>query len=116
LGQRIVPDALRAAGFAVVVHDEVFPPGTPDRVWLARAGREGWLVLTKDKRIRYRALERDALRRAGVGAFVVTGKNLSGIEIAQAVIRAMPRMLRMAKKTPRPFVATVSAGGAVTHL
>jgi hypothetical protein len=39
LGRRIVPGALREAGFEVVAHDDRFPPGTPDATWLAEAGR-----------------------------------------------------------------------------
>jgi len=116
IGRRIVPTALRAAGLRVVVHDDRFPPGTLDEDWLAEAGRLDWLVLTKDKRIRYRQIERRALERAGVGAFVFTGKDLTGEEMAQAIVKALPKILRFARKTPRPFIATVTAGGTVTRL
>lgn len=87
LGGRIVPEALRAAGLAVVAHDERFAPGTPDDVWLRESGQRGWLVLTKDKRIRYRQTERHALREAGVGTFVFVGKDLTAAEIVQAYYR-----------------------------
>jgi hypothetical protein len=41
LGRHIVPDALRAAGEQVRVHDEEFEPGTADGV--AGSGRRGRL-------------------------------------------------------------------------
>jgi hypothetical protein len=53
LGRRIVPAALRDAGFAVVTHDEMFSDDTSDEEWLAEAGARGWVVLMKDDRIRY---------------------------------------------------------------
>jgi 5S rRNA maturation endonuclease (ribonuclease M5) len=107
---------LRAAGVHVVVHDDRFPPGTVDEVWLAEAGRQNWFVLTKDRRIRYRQIERRALELAGVGAFVLTGKDLTGEEMAQAIVKALPKIRRLAKKTPRPFIATITTGGTVARL
>ena len=116
LGRRIVPEALRREGVQVVAHDDRFGPGTPDAVWLEEAGRHGWLVLTKDKRIRYRENERRALQRAGVAAFVFVGKDLTGEEIAKALVVALPRMIRTANQTRRPFIATVTPRGTVRLL
>jgi hypothetical protein len=53
--------ALIAAGVAAITHDSVFAQDTPDEEWLTRAGYEGWVVLTKDKLIRKRPIEREAL-------------------------------------------------------
>jgi PIN like domain len=53
------------------VHDEEFEPGTADAVWLHRAGVEGWLVLTKDSKIRYHSNETGVLLAAKVRAFVL---------------------------------------------
>ena len=116
LGYRIVPDAIRRKGAEVIAHDDRFEPGTPDAVWLEEAGRQGWIVLTKDKKIRYRENERRALQRARVAAFVVVGKNLTGEEIAKALVLALPRMIRATHRTPRPFIATVTPGGSVRLL
>jgi hypothetical protein len=116
LGRRIVPGALREAGFEVVAHDDRFPPGTPDATWLAEAGRQHWVVLTRDKRIRYREVERRALERSGVAAFVLAGKSLTGAEMAAALRAALPRMLRLLRKRSPPFIATVGPKGSVTLL
>lgn len=113
LGRRVIPHALRSAGVAVVAHDDVFAPATLDEVWLQRAGREGWIVITKDKRIRYRAIEKRALESAGVGAFVLTAKNLTGEEMAAVLVGALPAMLRFNRKHTRPWIAVVTMQGTI---
>ncbi|MCI0650281.1 MAG: hypothetical protein L0Z55_00210, partial [Planctomycetes bacterium] len=90
MGRYVVANALRKAGAEVIAHDERFEPGTTDEEWLAEAGRLRWIVLTKDQRIRYRENELHALRKAGVRAFVVIGKNLTGEQIANALVAALP--------------------------
>jgi PIN like domain len=61
LGRRVIPDALRGAGARVELHDDHFSQDAQDQVWLAEAGKRGWVVLTKDKHLRYRAVETNAL-------------------------------------------------------
>lgn len=116
LGRDVVASALRKQGLNVVVHDDIFSPGTPDADWLRHVGMEGWIVLTKDLRIRYRTNERDALFRAGVRAFVLRGGNLTGEQMAAALVQALPKIQRLIRKQAAPFIAGVSANGAVTPL
>ncbi len=61
LGRKIIPDALRAIGVQVEVHDAHFPQETRDDEWLPWVGQWGWIVLTKDNKMRGRATEKDAL-------------------------------------------------------
>lgn len=82
-------------------------------MWLQRAGEEKWIVITKDKRIRYRTIEKRALESAGVGAFVLTAKNLTGDEMAAVLLKALPAMLKFNRKHGRPWIAIVTAQGAV---
>ena len=72
LGKHIIADILREAGALVEVHDDHFPAGAKDNEWLPAVGEKGWVVLTKDQRIRYRGLELKALEEAQVKAFVLT--------------------------------------------
>jgi predicted nuclease of predicted toxin-antitoxin system len=72
-----IAQALSDAGAKVERLTNHLPRGTTDEEWLALAGRNGWVVLTRDKRIRYRRLERLALEAAKVRAFVFTGGNVS---------------------------------------
>ena len=56
-------------GATLHIHDDHFPPDAKDEDWLTEAGQRGWIVLTKDHRIRYRHVERLALMRAGSASF-----------------------------------------------
>ena len=114
LGRRQVPDLLRAAGLRLRTLSEVY--GIPadeavdDITWLTRAGAEGWPVLMKDERIRYRPAERAALVRARVQAFCLTGGNLLAVDMAHAYLRALPGMVDACCR-PGPFLYALSPRG-----
>jgi hypothetical protein len=99
-----VPSALRAAGAKVVTHDEHFDADTPDEVWLAEAGGRGWIVLTQDQHIRYRATELRALTEAGVLAFVIVAAGATGAELGGLLGRALRRMSAVTASAQRPAV------------
>lgn len=114
LGRKVVPGALRAAGEEVRIHDEHFPQDAKDEIWLAGVGQNGWIVLTKDKHIRYRAAEIQALRAANVRAFVLTSRgDLTGAEVSQIFVKALPAIKRLCEKIAPPFVALVDRSGNV---
>ncbi|HEV2393428.1 MAG TPA: hypothetical protein VG146_13840 [Verrucomicrobiae bacterium] len=107
--------ALRAAGAQVEIHDDHFPQDAQDRAWLANAGKRGWVVLTKDKRLRYCAVETDALMTAKVRAFVLTARgDLSGVEIGRILVNALPAMRKLCATVSPPFVGHVSRDGSVS--
>ncbi len=116
LGKHVVPDALRAAGAHVEVHDDCFPQDALDEVWLPAVGQNGWAVLTSDYRIRYRQAARSAAIAAGVALFIFTGKRMRAAATADALVRALPQMMRLLETERRPFIAKVSRSGAVTLL
>lgn len=107
LGSRQVPEALRSAGHEVVAHDELFAPDTDDEVWLRRAGEEGWIVLMKDDRIRYRRREREALRAAGVQAFVLTNANLKGHDQAALFVAHAAQITTWVRSNSGPAIVGV---------
>jgi hypothetical protein len=113
LGRRVVPDALRAAGVRVELLIDHHPRGTADATWLPDVGRRGWIVLTKDKNMRRRPAEQLAIVRNGVRAFSLTSGDLSGPEMAEAFVRAMPGMRRLVRRHPGPFIASVTRSGLV---
>lgn len=82
--------ALRQAGATLHIHDDHFSSDAKDEDWLAEAGQRGWIVLTKDHRIRYRHVERLALMKAGVAAFILTSGDLQGEEMAEIFVKALP--------------------------
>ena len=85
-----------------------FPKGTADDVWLAEAGRRGWIVLTRDKRIRHRHLEKVALRSAGVQAVVFTGGNVTMKDTASILVNALKHLARL---EPGPCIYHLGLSG-----
>ncbi len=58
LGKYTIAEALRQAGANVEIHDDHFQSDAKDEEWLGEVGRRGWIILTNDKKIRYRSNER----------------------------------------------------------
>lgn len=114
LGKHTIADILRKADALVEVHDDHFPPNAPDHEWLPVVGEKGWVVLTKDKRIRYRGLELKALEEARVKAFVLTRGNLKGDDMATIFVKALPAMQRFANDHHDPFIARITSQGKVS--
>lgn len=107
---------LRQEGVEVHVHDDLFAPGTTDEEWLSEVGRRRWIVLTKDRRIRYRTPERLAVQRARVAMFVLTAGDCQGKEMAVIFAKALPKITRFLSRNPPPFIATVARSGSISML
>ena len=92
-------------------------PGAPaenakDPEWLSRAGQEGWVVISRDKRIRRRPAEIQAVLNHGVRLFVLTaGGNLSRWDTLDLLVRRWPDIARTASENPGPFVYAVTRHG-----
>jgi predicted nuclease of predicted toxin-antitoxin system len=114
LGVEPIRAELIREGLVVEIHDDHFVRDEEDRVWLRAVGERGWVVLTKDQRLRYRPLEIAALRASNARVFVLTAGNLRGGEIAAAFVTALPRMQRILRSHTGSFVARVSQAGHVT--
>ena len=111
-----MPDALRRAGATVHIHDETFAPGTADEEWLGRAGREGWIVITKDRRIRYHKNEHHAVLRNNARVVVLVSKDSTGVSMAEMLVAAMGSMARFVVKNKAPFIASLTRDGRLTRL
>jgi hypothetical protein len=116
LGGAFVAAALREAHQNVVVHDDEFQSDARDVDWLRAVGAKGWIVLTKDARIRTNALEREALLAARVAAFMLGRGDMNGRQMAAAFIAALPRIAKVLRRWEVPIVATVTAFGGVSVL
>jgi hypothetical protein len=77
-------------------------------------GRNQWVLITKDKRIRKRPFERQVLINSGVRSFVLYGGNLKAAEMAAIYITAMPAMLKLIAEQPPPFIARINEQAMVT--
>lgn len=111
LGRHIVAGRLREDGVRVEIHDDHLPPDAPDEDWIALVGRNGWLAVTRDRNIRYRAAELAAIERHRARVLVVRAKNATGPDIAELLTTGRRRIARFAARTPAPFVAGIYRGG-----
>jgi hypothetical protein len=106
-----IAEALSAAGGKVERLTRHFPKGVEDHTWLALAGTRGWVVLTRDKRIRYRRLERLALQAAGVRAFVFTGGNVTLADTAASLAAAIPAIAEISAREPGACIYHIGRTG-----
>ena len=113
LGSKKVPDKLREAGLKVELHKKYFAPDAPDIEWLEKCGTKRWVALAKDKAIKRNELERRALFNAEIAAFFLTSGELSGDEMAQAIIKALEKVADFLENQKRPFIARITPQGKV---
>ncbi len=107
------PKILSENNIDVITHDDIFEQSTPDEEWLEAAGKNGWYVITLDKRIRYVPVEKEAVKEFNIGFFVLSMKNMSMEERAYIFIKNYRRICRFINRTPLPFVATISRTGEI---
>ena len=111
---RHVPGELTAAGYDVRPWYEHFA-GRDDAEWLPAIGERAWVLLTKDKDIRRRPLEIEAILNARVRAFVLTATQLRREEQAAIFLRAMPKIHRICRRTG-PFIFNITRMGHFAEL
>jgi PIN like domain len=106
-------DALIQHGVKHERHGQHFAPGTEDTQWLPFVGEKGWVLLTKDKRIRYNELEKAAVRAYKVREFYFSSGNYSGAEMAEMLVAGLRDMVRIFRREKPPFIASVTKSGKV---
>ena len=109
-------NALRAAGARVEHVRGAVKAGSDDAEWLSVAGEHRWIVLMRDQRIRYRRLEREALKSAEVGAFVFTGGQATAQDTADVILPRLSKIVSIARSERRPFLYTLTLGGTLTRV
>jgi len=107
---------LSAAGIAFDRVGITVPFGAPDEVWLSHCGRHSYLALTRDQRIRYRALEKQALVDHGVACFTFTQGQATAIQCASGIIELAPKMVAIAASQPRPLLYTFGLVGGLSKV
>lgn len=107
---------LREAGAIVHLHDDHFRPDAEDALWLTQVGAKGWIVLTKDKMIRKRTIEKNALMSANVKAFFFMSGNIPFAEIAEAFAKALPAISDFVARNDPPFIAGIYKDASVKML
>jgi hypothetical protein len=113
----VLVQALQVLGEDVQHLRDTFPPDTPDAVWIPDVARRGWILVTRDKRIRKRPLEVHALAHAKLSAFIFMQKRdpdrWGWVEL---VVRRWTEMKDRATTERRPFVVGIPERGAPVRL
>jgi hypothetical protein len=80
-------------------------------------GELDWFLVTQDKKIKRKKHELEALRRAGLGAFIFTGRAERDIDsMMMLVLKSFNEMQRLATQTKRPFIFGISDRGSIDRL
>ncbi len=109
---RSVADRLKEIRGDVLWLEDRFPHDAPDEVWLEEAGRQGWLVITHDAKIRTRPGERRAIMEHGAGCFILTHKqDLTRTDIFDLVFCSLEEMEALFSRTRRPLIYSVNKSG-----
>jgi PIN like domain len=107
-------EALKTAGIPHVAHHERFSPACPDEEWLTAVGKENWIIVTRDQKIRRKPNELKAFRDAGLIVFALASGNASAADTAELVVSLYSKFLKLARNTKRPAMFSVSLGKTIT--
>ncbi|RZL56558.1 MAG: hypothetical protein EOP70_06600 [Variovorax sp.] len=107
--------ALDTANIPYVPHNRHFRHDTPDEVWLTAVKDNGWLILTRDQRIRYRINEHRALVDAKLMMFVLSQGGLTAEETGRIVCHAYPEIVRQSLSNSPPALFSVTRSGEVNR-
>lgn len=110
---KTVGAVLREHGLKIEFHSDHFQDDAADEEWISEVGRQGWIVLTKDKAIKKRPIELRAVVVAKVRMFSLSSGNWTGEEMAALFAENRLKMGRFLKDHPPPFIARVSKSGVV---
>lgn len=89
-----------------------FAQDTPDVEWLEYIGRNGYVLITRDQRVRWNPAEKGAIRKHRVGVFFLGGREQSSWQIIQQVIRNWHRIKEYAEKERPPYGFLVPPKGS----
>ncbi|HEV3095077.1 MAG TPA: hypothetical protein VGY30_11255 [Solirubrobacteraceae bacterium] len=112
------PQAVRQA--IASVRDDVLYAGGPnalaedtlDDKWLPHAGANDWVVIHRDKKIRKRPTERQALLDSGVRTFCLTGSgNYTRWDTLRLLVARWPDIERIADQRAGPYIEGVTWQG-----
>jgi len=113
---RALGKALESADIPFIAHNQRFAPAAPDDEWLTGVADEGWLIVTRDQRIRYKVNEQAAVVRARLWLFVFTQGGLPAAETGAILVDAYPAMVRLARRYRPPAFFSLHRSGRVTPL
>lgn len=113
-----VPRAVRLVGQNIRYHDEEFEqPDTPDTQIIADAAQNGWVVVTRDKKIRRRPAELEAIRMARAKCVVFAQRAaLNSWGLLHRVVCSWEDIERVVDDSDGPFILNVYKNGRLRRV
>jgi len=109
---RGVAEALKQVRDDVRWLEDEFPHDAKETDWLPEIGRRGWLVISRDKKIRTRLRQRALVRDHGMGCFILQQKqDPTRWQYLKLLAANLDEWERVFASTPKPFMRLVDAAG-----
>lgn len=113
LGAYELKAQLSAEGFDVTAHDEIFEPLERDPWIFYWAGKNNFVLITADLTFKRLFTHQAAIALGRTAVFSFTGGTFNSHVRGEAFIKAKARILRILRKQPFPFIATILMDGDV---
>ena len=109
---RAILDFLSTKPVQTIPLTSMFPSGAKDEVWLPTVGKNRWILLSRNRRIRYTPRQIELVRKHKVLAFfLASNKNLSGDMMGDLVAKVFDEMLAFASQYAGPFLVKIMSNG-----
>ncbi|MFN8636982.1 MAG: hypothetical protein U0893_24305 [Chloroflexota bacterium] len=114
---RSVDQALKLVRSDVRWLEDEFPHDVSDAEWLREIGIRGWLVIGRDRRIRHRPAEKQAILDYDVGYFCIAqDANPTRWEYLRLIVGTLDQMELVFGTVARPFIYGIYRDGAFRRL
>lgn len=112
-----MPEALRARGWRVELHDDHFGETATDTEIFQTVRERGWVYVTQDRKIRTRGPERQALIDNGLRTFsVASTANLPAPVTIEVLVKAEAEILAALAEEASPFVIAINKDASLHRL
>jgi len=111
VGTKKIAQALRVLGADVQTIQDRYgdeSSAVADVLWIADATRDGRVLIGADQRIRYNALERQALCLHAARCFTFPRGNLTAAQMIDRITRHLPTIIQLVDR-PGPYVFHILA-------
>ncbi|MFC4056639.1 hypothetical protein ACFOY4_43725 [Actinomadura syzygii] len=120
LGSRLLPNALREAGWVLETMDERYGKAQSqrisDRQWIEEATLNGDVILCKDLRIATNELEAQAVYMTGARVFGLANRRLTGPQMIDTFLTRRSEITEVSLRAQGPYVMSVSLEHALKRL
>jgi hypothetical protein len=120
---RLFFDEDRGKGVAIALHAVGIPTyyvaprrmpvqkGEPDEVWIPKAGRNGWLVISANRAILQAETQRQLWIENEVGGVFLTTNQIRSIDELKLLLRKLPWLEHIDREVTRPFAFLLTPRG-----